>query len=118
MGVGGSPNQFIAAANVNLTGVAQAGGCTYANASATANCTFDAGNTGVLSTLIAFGDFIWSLARMFALLPIVVALPAVFLIQNFYAPPLIAGIYNIAIWVIYIFWINSVVANRYVFEIE
>jgi len=48
----------------------------------------------------------------------VIALPALFLIQDFYAPVVWAAVYNAVFWLILIFWFNTLVSGRYIFEVE
>jgi hypothetical protein len=115
----GSPYQFTSQANVNITAIQSAGACSYNATSGNTNCAPNFGNLGgVLSTLVTFGDFLWALAKMVIFLPMVVGLPAIFLIQDFYAPVLIAGLYNLVVWIILIFWFNQLISGRYQFEVD
>lgn len=117
MGVG-SPSQFIASDNVNITAVQSAADCSYNNATGQSTCNNSFGNIPVISTLVTFGDFLWSLAKLVILLPIVIGLPYIFLVQNFYAPPLIAALYNLVVWIVLIFYFQTLISGRYVNDIE
>jgi hypothetical protein len=104
---------FVSQSNVNLTAIQQVGGCPTGAGS----CSINLGGGGVISTLITFGDFLWAALNFLIQIPLSIALPYLFLTQDFYAPPTVAAVYNIAVWVLFAFWINDYVAGRYKMEI-
>jgi hypothetical protein len=104
---------FQYANNVNITAVQQFANCP----SGVTSCSSNLGSFSALSVVIAFGDFLWSLAKIMLFLPVVIALPAYFLVNDFYAPVALAAVYNIAFWVVFAFWINELVSGRYSFDV-
>ncbi len=101
--------QFAYSTNVNQTALQQMGGCTNNGTS----CGVNLGQQNPLTTAITFGDFLWGAANFLTQIPIAIALPAFMLTQDFYAPVAVAALYNVAMWIIFAFWINDYVSGRY-----
>jgi hypothetical protein len=109
LGISGNGLTFQYANNVNISAVQSFANCP----GGVSGCSSNLGSFSSLSVVIAFGDFLWAMAKIMLFIPVTIALPYYFLVNDFYAPVSIAALYNLAFWAIFGFWIYTTVSGRY-----